>query len=294
MLVVQTHAGRLGRAWHAPDSWLEASAVLERYGADAAPAGGASYLMWRASHGERMPEHLVSLHRIAEGQDLASGSMGALVTLRQLERDSASGAQRALSMAASVAAGPAVRTVATLGGNLASGFRHADLVPALLALDATAHLHGGTWVPVAHVVAHGLDQRLVTRISHDLTASAGWTGATVKLSRRGMDLAVGLASVAVRAHGDMIHEARVAVGSLYERPCRLPAVETALVGVHSRQPAIHEVLSSVDLSGSGFVDDGEATAGYRARIAVPLLEKALTVALRLGVEGRPEPGDARL
>jgi CO/xanthine dehydrogenase FAD-binding subunit len=292
MLVVQTHAGRLGRAWHAPDSWLEASALLERYGADAAPVGGASYLMWRASHGEQMPEHLVSLHRITQGRDLAAGSVGALVTLRQLERATVPGAERALSMAASVAAGPAVRTVATLGGNLVSGFRHADLVPPLLALDATAHLYGGTQVPVALVVAHGVDQRLVTHISHDLTA--GWAGASVKLSRRGMDLAIGLASVAVRVHAETIHEARVAVGSLYERPCRLPAVEMALVGVHSRQAAIHEALSSVDLSGPGFVNDGEATGGYRARIAAPLLEKAVTVALRLGVAGRPELGDTRL
>jgi len=158
VLVVQTHAGRLGETWHAPASWSEATDLLDRLGPDAAVAGGATYLMWRASRGEPMPEHLVSLHRITEGQDHAEGALGALVTLRALERGTRTGPQRAVTMAASVTAGPAVRTLATLGGNLASGFPQADVVPALLALGAEAHLSDGSSLPVEVLLDKGIDR----------------------------------------------------------------------------------------------------------------------------------------
>ncbi|MFC7550887.1 FAD binding domain-containing protein [Plantactinospora sp. GCM10030261] len=338
MLVVQAHAGRLGTGWHAPYAWDDAASLLERYGPEAAPAGGATYLMWRAAHGEPMPRQVVSLHRIEDGKQVAPGSVGALVTLRALERAPATGGDRALSMAAAAAAGPAVRTVATLGGNLASGFRQADLVPALLAIDASVHLHDGTRLPVAEVVARGTGGRLITRVTHDLAAEHGWSGAAVKLARRGMDLSVGLAAVAVRVSDGMIHEARVAVGSLYGRPCRLTTVERALVGApvppgensasldgHPAPPdghsaaadwrgAVRDAVSELVAHGptdvtvdagsdeaalahgpiSGFVSDAEASAGYRARIAGPLVERALAVAIRSGPHGHTDQEDVRL
>ena len=50
---------------------------------------------------------------------------------------------RALALAAGNAANPAIRQVATIGGNLcAVKFAAADLVPALLCLDAEIELHG--------------------------------------------------------------------------------------------------------------------------------------------------------
>src|SRR5262245_1735418 len=306
MLLVQTHAGRLGSAWHAPESWSEAAALLARYGADAAVAGGATYLMWRAAHGEPMPAHLVSLHRIARQREIGPASVDALVTLRRLERATGTGPLRALTMAASVTAGPAVRTVATVGGNVASGFAQADLVPALLALDAHAHLVDGTALPVhqllsesaAGVVGAKTEQRratpgrIVTRVSHGLTAEEGWSGASVKLSRRGMDLSIGIASVVVRQRGGVIDAARVAVGSLFDRPCRLPEVEAAVAGAAPGD--LTSALSSVDFAAGPLRTDAEASASYRARIGVPLVHRALSVAIRLGVDGTPEAGDARL
>jgi CO/xanthine dehydrogenase FAD-binding subunit len=294
MLVVQTHAGRLGSAWHAPESWGEATALLAEYGPDSSVAGGATYLMWRAAHGEPMPPHLISLHRITEQQELAPTCIGALVTLRRLERATGTGVLRALTMAASVTAGPPVRTIATLGGNLASGFCQADLVPALLAMDAEAHCADGNQVSVKQVVDEGTAGRLVTRITHRLTAEKGWSGTSVKLSRRGMDLSVGLASVIVRLRDGAIQEARVAVGSLYDRPCRLPAVEAVLEGTDPDPRALRATLSSTDFGSGRFRTDGEASAAYRAQIAGPLVHRALSVAIRLGADGAPEVGDARL
>lgn len=294
MITVQSHAGRLGRWVHTPESWDEASAVLAEHPFDGAVSGGATYLMWRAAHGEPMPDHLISLHRIPGFDDVTDGSVGALASLRKVERGPMNGPQRALTMAASVTAGPAVRTLATLGGNLASGFPQADLVPALLALDVTVHLTEGRQVAVRDVVDKGLlTTDLVTRVTHNLRAEDGWTGATVKLSRRGMDLPIATASAVLRVADEEVIDAHVAVGSLFDRPTRLAAIEAALVGADTSDETMRELLGVVGITGRHFVDDEEASGAYRSKVAVAVVRRALTTALDLGSDGLPAVGAAR-
>ena len=294
MFTVQSPAGRLGHSFHAPASWDEARSLLARHGTEAAVSGGATYLMWRAARGEPMPPHLVSLHRIPDHDEVRDGSVGALATLRRVERGPATGAQRALTMAASVTAGPSVRTLATVGGNLASGFPQADLVPALLALDVTVHLGDGRRVPITEVVDEGLrTDDLVVRVTHEPAAGGGWTGATLKLARRGMDFSIATVSAVLRIEDDEILAARVAVGSVFERPARLREIESALVGADPSEETIRELLDFVRITGK-FLDDEEATAGYRQRIAGAAVRKALLLAARLGPDGVPGVGQARM
>lgn len=295
LFTIQTHAGRVGRWVHAPNSWGDASALLAEHSLDAAVSGGATYLMWRAALGEPMPEHLISLHRIEQHDEVLDGSVGALATLRRLERGPMTGAQRALTLAAGVTAGPSVRTLATLGGNLASGFPKADLVPALLALDVAVHLSDGRRVPIADVVDKGLKtEDLVTRVTHGLSGQDGWTGATVKLSRRGMDLSTATVSAALRIEQGEVVEARVAAGALFDRPTRLRAIERALVGADTSEETVRELLEVVRVTGQPFLNDEEATPAYRQRIAGAAVRKALMLAIRLGPNGSPELGAARM
>ncbi|MGH3357500.1 MAG: FAD binding domain-containing protein [Nocardioidaceae bacterium] len=295
MLTVQTHAGRTGRWVHTPDSWQEASSLLSEHPLEAAVSGGATYLMWRAAQGEPMPDHLICLHRITHHDEVLDGSVGALASLRRVERGPTTGAQRALTMAAGVTAGPAVRTLATIGGNLASGFPKADLVPALLALDATVHLGDGRQVPVGEVVEKGLrTEDLVTRVTHGLADQENWSGATVKLSRRGMDLSTVTVSAVLRVEGDEIVEAGLAAGSLFERPTRLRSIEAALVGADTSEETVREVLAFARLVGTPFLDDEEATSSYRQRVATAVIRKAILLAARLGPSDSPRVGDARI
>ena len=294
MFTVQSPAGRLGHSFHAPASWDEVRSLLAQHGTEAAVSGGATYLMWRAARGEPMPPHLISLHRIPEHDEVRDGSVGALATLRRVERGPATGAQRALTMAASVTAGPSVRTLATVGGNLASGFPQADLVPALLALDVSVHLGDGRRVPITEVIDEGLrTDDLVTRVTHEPADGVGWTGATVKLARRGMDFSIATVSAVLRIEDDEILAARVAVGSLFERPARLREIESALVGADLSEETIRELLDFVRITGK-FLDDEEATAHYRQRIAGAAVRKTLLLAARLGPDGVPGVGQARM
>jgi carbon-monoxide dehydrogenase medium subunit len=291
---VQHPAGRLGHAFSAPASWDEARSLVAEHGTDAAVSGGATYLMWRAARGEPMPPHLISLHRIPEHDEVRDGSVGALATLRRVERGPATGAQRALTMAASVTAGPSLRTLATVGGNLASGFPQADLVPPLLALDVSVHLGDGRRLPITEVVDEGLrTDDLVTRVTHEPAEGAGWTGATVKLSRRGMDFSIATVSAVLRIEDDEVLAARVAVGSLFERPTRLREIESALVGADPSEETIRELLDFVRVGGR-FLDDDEATASYRQQIAGAAVRKTLLLAARLGPDGVPGVGQTRM
>lgn len=295
MFTIQTHAGRVGQSFHAPTSWSEASDLMSAHSSDATVAGGATYLMWRAALGEAMPEHLISLHRIQDHDEVRDGSVGALATLRDVERGPAVGAQRALTMAASVTAGPSVRSLATVGGNLASGFPQADLVPALLALDVTVHFGDGRTVPIGEAIEKGLKtEDLISRVTHDLPADRGWTGASLKLSRRGMDFSIATVSAVLRLEDGEIREARVAVGSLFERPTRLLAIESALVGADPSEETIREVLEYVKITGKTFLQDDEATAQYRQQVAPAAVRRTLLAAARLGSDGVPHPGEARM
>jgi CO/xanthine dehydrogenase FAD-binding subunit len=92
--------------------------------------------------------------------------------------------------------------------------------------------------------------------------------------------------------GDEIVQARVAVGSLYDRPSRLSAIEAALVGADTSAETMTELVEAIGIRGRRFTDDDEATAEYRSRIAGPLVRRTLTLALALGSTGTPQVGDA--
>jgi len=127
--------------YHEPTSLAEAVDQGARFGADGRFLAGGTDLIIQMRRGTLRPGHLVSLHRIPglDGVD-ANGAvtLGALVTHRTLERHPAfQGRLRALVEGAEVVGGHQVRNVATVGGNIVNASPAADVVPVLLALDAT-------------------------------------------------------------------------------------------------------------------------------------------------------------
>ena len=108
-----------------------------------------------------------------------------------------------------------------------------------------------------------------------------------------MDFSIATVSAVLRIEDDEILEARVAVGSLFERPARLREIESALVGADPSEETIRELLDFVRVGGT-FLEDDEATAAYRQRIAGAAVRKALLLAGRLGPDGVPGVGQARM
>jgi carbon-monoxide dehydrogenase medium subunit len=223
-----------------PGSLAEAVELLADLGFDGAPLAGGTWIMRDWQRGDRRKRHHVVLAGLDELRGVEQGdalSIGALVTHLELGRSATAPAVAALGEAARTSAFPAVRSVATVGGNVcAEPFPQADLVPALLACEAAVELagpSGSTRVPLAALlerrprVAPG---EIVRRIVAPAPARRRSTFGRLTVTGGG-EYAV--ASVAVSCDFDdngRVAAARVALGSVEERSRLLPAAAAALAG----------------------------------------------------------------
>jgi carbon-monoxide dehydrogenase medium subunit len=276
-----------------PTSLAEAIAQLEQLGEDGAPLAGCTWVMRAPSRGERLRRTYVSLQDLDELLVVAEGdstAIGARVTHAELGRlDGNGGPLGALAEAARRSANRAVRNVATLGGNLCSTpFPASDLVPALLASEASVELEGsagGTSVELSEFLA-----RRHARPASELVCSvrvpcpAGRRSWYERLTVRGSS-EYPIAGVAVSldlAEDATIAAARVAVGGVEDVARRVPEAEVALNG-RPLSPAAGEEAgreASTAMSGRDAVD---APGWYRLAV-LPTLTRQAVAAL---AEERP-------
>src|SRR5256885_4662356 len=109
---------------HAPKSVAEAVALLKQHGLNAKAIAGGTDLIPNMKHRLFTPEHLISLKQIDALKEIAvRGSelhLGAMITIADLARhEEVRKIFPSLSRAASQIAGPQLREMGTLGGNLA-------------------------------------------------------------------------------------------------------------------------------------------------------------------------------
>jgi carbon-monoxide dehydrogenase medium subunit len=225
---------------YVPSSVEDAVARLAELGSDGAPLAGGTWIMGGRLRGETPATGYVSLAGMSELRGIDAGDptrIGALTTHAELARlAGGSGPLGGLVEAARVSAFPSVRNVATIGGNLCSHpFPEADLVPALLAAEATVALAGPDGRRSCSVAELLADRgpgpaELVTHV--DVPAPAGRRSGYARLSV----LDAGeypLVSVALSVDVDgagQVRAARVAVGVVAEVALRVPAAETLLLG----------------------------------------------------------------
>jgi aerobic carbon-monoxide dehydrogenase medium subunit len=273
------------RLYLAPTLDAAVAALVER-GSAGAPLAGATWIM-RAPL--RREKHLsyVAIGRIAELREVSVGdrdvSIGACTTHAELARRFAGISDcQALALAAGNAANPAIREVATIGGNLcAANFPAADLVPALLCLNAEIELQGpqgGTdRIPLSRFLetrASLSPGQLVRRV---IIARAPRRSVHVRLPlRKAGDYPVATFSLAVTLNtAGTVVSADAAVGSVEPMARRWPELEAELIGrpldpAHAAQKAEHH---SAALHGR---DGVEAPGWYRVRVLPSLVRKAVS------------------
>lgn len=184
-----------------------------------------------------------------------------------------------LHAVASTVGGPAVRSAATVGGNLFAENPYGDLTVALLALDATASLHGG-YSPREMALAELLGQRergtqgVVEQVTIERPAQPG-AFRFLKVSRVRPK---GISVLSIAAHlptsGGRIQGARVAYGAMAPTPIRAPAVERALEGRSLDPGGIAQVLA-VAADDCAPADDAIASAWYRREVVPVHLRRLL-------------------
>jgi carbon-monoxide dehydrogenase medium subunit len=263
----------------------DAVAQLRTLGTHGAPLAGGTWIMRSWMRREAHKAVYVALDGITELHGHSTGGgfveLGALVTHAQLARLAGVPATQGLRRAAALSAFPAVRNVATLGGNVAArGFAEADLIPPLLASEAELELAGPDglrFVPVesyVHNPAAYPPGEVIVRVR--VPTPARRRSAFARLTVRGGG-EYALASVAVCADLDadgVVTRSGVAIGSVEERPRLCPAAAAELEGRPLGRDATE--AAGVVLAQECDPRDGlDAPAWYRREILPALLRRTV-------------------
>ncbi|MXN49031.1 FAD-binding molybdopterin dehydrogenase [Shinella kummerowiae] len=186
---------------------------------------------------------------------------------------------RALQVAAEKSANPAIRNLATVGGNICTGgFAAADLVPALLCLSASLEFSGAdglervpleTFLKTRSAVLPG---RILTRMIVPRRPRRS-AHARLPLKKAGdYPVAIVSASFALGENG-AVEDAVIAVGSVEHSARRWTALETAIRGL--RPTSADVVALAKETAGEFQGRDGvEAPGWYRVKVLPELARRA--------------------
>lgn len=234
--------------------------------------------------GAPKPEGLIDLSGLAALKGVSvnpdRGSIGALTTLAELAgNNKLSEASPLLAAALRTVAGPSIRNMATIGGNIAN--RNGCLLPALLAVEANLVLAtpGGQFIMPLQEWLAGSPQalELIVAIELPLRPSQRWTWRKIGLRAAFTPSVVNVAGI-LAMDGGNITGARLAVGGGVTRPQRLFAAEHLLIGRNDSDldwAAIREALiETIDAP-----DDDFRSGRYRRLAAANALVHGLGGAL---------------
>lgn len=258
-----------------PETLDEALALVRVPGTRLVAGGTALQLEW--AKGLPQPERMASLARIRGMTGLTVEAdairIGALTTLADLIRASAIEAELPLLYnALKVVAGPSVRNLATIGGNICG--RTGCLLPALLVLDAEisfARPDGSVTMPLVDWLMKPADPGAILI---EIRVSKQMAGERILFRKTGLRAAFtpSVINVAGRLtlRDGVVQQARLAVGGGIVAPARLRMAEE---GIRDRAEdgidwsSVHRLL----LSEIAAPDDDFRTGAYRRKIAANAL-----------------------
>jgi aerobic carbon-monoxide dehydrogenase medium subunit len=276
---------------HVATSLADALAALADRGSAGAALAGATWIMRAPIRREDLRPSYVGIGDIAELQavELAEDEIriGACVSHARLVSALVGFEECAgLVAAAGGAANPAVRQMATVGGNLcASDFPASDLPPALLCLDAEIELRtqkGRERVPIGRF----LDIRrtlepgaLVTCVA--IKRKPLRTGHARLPLRKAGDYPVAIVSMAVAIGPDgSVGDIRVAVGSVEASARRWPQLEEQLLGRPLDPARAYELAKACAGVFTGR-ESVEAPGWYRVQVLPTLVRRAAEAVLAM-------------
>ena len=278
-------------ALHRAESVEEASRLVAERGDEAMLYAGGTELLLLLKLGFVRPRWLIDVKRVPGLGEIAARDgdlvIGATVTHRQVER---SPVARALCpLVAGVArhvANVRVRSVGTVGGNLAFADPHSDLATLFLAFDARVTLQSAAAtreLPLADFVLGSYetarrDEELLTQ-ARLRPWPAGAAGAYVKFGvheRPTLGVAVALFP---NGGPGRVGAARVALGCVGPRPERLGRVEDALRGCDPEEIGRRAgELGALAAEQADPADDLHGSAEYKRDMTRVFTERALALA----------------
>jgi CO/xanthine dehydrogenase FAD-binding subunit len=266
-------------------SFERPTTVEEAYSLVAAggvPVSGGTSVILRSPTEPHTLVDLTGLPLAAIDADDAGVTIGATATLTAMLEHPAV-ADLAGGVAAHMLRGvgsPLLRNVATIGGHVARG-RLSDIVPVLLALDATVAYHDGSprVMPLADFYESGMHRTpLIITAIHVPVPVEPSAAYFEKMSRTVFDIALLNAACRIDLVDGLVGAARVVVGETPALASRIGRAEAALVGRALDDDTITDAATQaaehVDVH-----DDERAAADYRRHLAGILVGRCL-VAIR--------------
>ena len=252
-------------------SLAEAGAAM---GPGARFMGGGTLLMQMINYGTHRFDRLVrctdpELRSVRP--ERGSIEIGAAVTMAAVSADPA---LRFLAPAAARVGGPAIRNMATLGGNLFAAPPFGDLAAALLALDGQVRFADGSETSLETVLSRReADSPIVRSVTIRRPEEGEFRFR--KLSRvKPKGVSVLSAAAHLPARGGRISGARIVFSAMGPAPLRARSAESALEGAELTAASIGPALDAA-LDGLSPGDDALASQWYRREVAPVLLRRLL-------------------
>lgn len=277
--------------YFAPTEVGEAVKLLAEYGAKATVLAGGTDLVPKINYYELKPDVLVYIGGL--GLDYIKEADGKLLVgaatpvAKLITNDLVVGKAGALAEAARQFASVAIRSVATVGGNLANASPGSDLAPPLLAMDAELRLAsaGGERVVALKDFFTGPGETVLKPDEFIVEVSVPLlTSKTVFLKvgqRKAQTLSVVNVAVRLEMDGATCNDARIVLGSMAPTPLRCTDAEELIKGKTLDKALIDECAAAA-VAQSAPIDDQRATGWYRMKAGTALVGRAL--AQTAGVE----------
>lgn len=276
--------------YHAPKTLRQAVATLRKYDGDARMLAGGMSLVPMMKLRLANLAAVVDLGRIANLANIdetADGlAIGPMVTHYAVESSDA--VARVAPLLADVAAHVGdvqVRNRGTIGGSVAHADPAADLPAALLVLEATFRVAGGTRRRTLRAdkmfvdaYTSALDQgEIITEIRvPQMAPGAGWSYR--KLANKASRFAiVGIAAIVATDASGICSRIRIAITGAGPTPTRARASERYLTGKALSAETIAKAAARAT-SGIEFLSDIHGSPEYREHLTLELTKRALTEA----------------
>jgi len=277
-----------------PASPAEACRMLDIYGERSLPIAGGTDLLVKMKARQALPEHLVSLVELEEMGRVAFNGTGASIgACCTASRIAGSEDVRAVFPALASGAGhlgsPAVRNVATLGGNIMTASPAADLVPPLMAYGARVRVQARdreTSVPIEQVFL-GPGRTCLQRgevlvdVHLDRPPEQSAAGFFKLGNRRALQISIvnGACYLELSPQSGRIHKARIVLGAVAPTPLRAFSSEKVLVGEKPGE-ALFEEAAMAAAGDCSPIDDVRASAEYRRDMVRVLTRRTLSRVFR--------------
>lgn len=181
-----------------------------------------------------------------------------------------------LHAAARAVGGPAIRNMASVGGNLFAHAPYGDFTTALLALEARVHFGGGREMALEDMLRDR--ERAAQDVVSHVTVPRPVSGALFRFHKISRVRPKGIAVISIAAHlpmsGGRIQGARIAYGAMAPTPIRVPAVEQALEGKNLDAQDISQAIAAAT-QGTSPATDAIASEWYRREVAPVHLRRLL-------------------